>query len=118
MSEITGWTDQDIPDQTGKVAIVTGGNSGIGYETVRILAQRGAHVILAARNAIKGEEAVAKILSENPSANVETQPLDLADLSSIAEFAGSVQRTRNSFRSPDQQRWDHGSPQGDNSRRV
>ena len=59
MSEITGWTEQDIPDQTGKVAIVTGGNSGIGYETVRILAQRGAHVILAARNAIKGEEAVA-----------------------------------------------------------
>lgn len=89
MSEITGWTEQDIPDQTGKVAIVTGGNSGIGYETVRILAQRGAHVILAARNAIKGEEAVAKILSENPSANVETQPLDLADLSSIGEFAGA-----------------------------
>ena len=89
MSENTGWTEQDVPDQTGKVIIVTGGNSGIGYETVRILALRGAHVILAARNAIKGDEAVNEILSEDPSANVETQPLDLADLSSIREFAGS-----------------------------
>jgi len=89
MSENTGWTEQDVPDQTGKVIIVTGGNSGIGYETVRILALRGAHVILAARNAIKGDEAVNEILSEDPSANVETQPLDLADLSSIREFASS-----------------------------
>ena len=62
MSENTGWTEQDVPDQTGKVIIVTGGNSGIGYETVRILALRGAHVILAARNAIKGDEAVNQIL--------------------------------------------------------
>tara|TARA_B100000902_G_C27155022_1_gene835701 strand:- start:118 stop:1065 length:948 start_codon:yes stop_codon:yes gene_type:complete len=86
MAESTGWTEQDTPDQTGKVVIVTGGNSGIGYETVRILAQRGAHVILAVRNAIKGNEAIKQIRTENPSANVETQPLDLADLSSIKEF--------------------------------
>jgi len=87
MSEAMGWTEGDIPDQTGKVAIVTGGNSGIGYETVRILAKCGAHVVLAARNSIKGNEAVDKIIAEFPSAKVETQPLDLADLSSIENFA-------------------------------
>ena len=89
MSETAGWTEEDIPDQTGKVAIVTGGNSGIGYETVRILAKRGAHVVLAARNSIKGNEAINKIVSEFPSANVEIQPLDLADLSSVKNFASN-----------------------------
>tara|TARA_B100000686_G_scaffold346954_1_gene434624 strand:- start:468 stop:1415 length:948 start_codon:yes stop_codon:yes gene_type:complete len=87
MSEAMSWTEEDVPDQTGKIAIVTGGNSGIGYETVRILAVRGAHVILAVRNSIKGNEAVSRIMAELPSANVETQPLDLADLSSVKDFA-------------------------------
>ncbi len=94
MSETMGWTEEDIPDQTGKVAIVTGGNSGIGYETVRILAKRGAHVVLAARNSIKGHEAVSKIVSEFPSANVETQPLDLADLASIKDFSTSFKERK------------------------
>jgi NAD(P)-dependent dehydrogenase (short-subunit alcohol dehydrogenase family) len=87
MSEVMGWIEEDIPDQTGKVAIVTGGNSGIGFETARVLAMRGAHVVLAARNSIKGNEAIEKIESEHPTAHIETMPLDLADLSTVKDFS-------------------------------
>ena len=84
---MTHWTVQDIPDQTGTLAIVTGGNSGIGFETAQALARAGAHVIVAARSEHKGEEAIQQIKQAFPPAQVETAVLDLADLSSIAALA-------------------------------
>ncbi len=61
MSSNTKWTAEKIPDQSGKIAIVTGSNSGIGFETARILADKNAEVILAVRNQGKGEKAIQKI---------------------------------------------------------
>jgi NAD(P)-dependent dehydrogenase (short-subunit alcohol dehydrogenase family) len=81
------WTPRDMPSQQGRLAIVTGANSGIGYQTARYLARAGATVILACRNAEKGEAACAKIRSENAAARVETRTLDVADLDSVRRFA-------------------------------
>ena len=81
------WTFEDMPDQTGRTAIVTGANSGIGYETTRMLALRGATVVLACRNLEKGEAARTKILAEKPAGEVTVQALDLSDLDSVAAFA-------------------------------
>ena len=81
------WGFKDIPSQEGKVAIVTGSNSGIGYPTARELGLAGAHVILACRNARKAEEALGRLASEAPQASFEFMELDLADLDSVAEFA-------------------------------
>jgi NAD(P)-dependent dehydrogenase (short-subunit alcohol dehydrogenase family) len=83
------WTFEDVPDQTGRVAIVTGANTGIGYETARMLALRGAQVVLACRNLEKAEAARARILAEQPSGSVTAEPLDLSDLGSVAAFAGA-----------------------------
>lgn len=73
------WTLQDIPDQTGRVAIVTGANSGIGLETARELARKGASVVLACRSEARAGEALADIRAELPDAQVEFGSLDLAD---------------------------------------
>jgi NAD(P)-dependent dehydrogenase (short-subunit alcohol dehydrogenase family) len=81
------WTSQDIPDQHGKLAVVTGGNSGIGYEAARELAAKGARVILAVRNAEKGQAAVAAIQRAHPGAAAEVMALDLSNLESIRGFA-------------------------------
>lgn len=81
------WSEQDVPDQTGRIAIVTGANSGIGLETARILAQKGAHVVLACRNKEKGEAACADIIQSDPQARVEFQHLDLSRLESVKTFA-------------------------------
>ncbi len=81
------WTVKNIPDLTGKAAIVTGANSGIGYEMVRALARKGAIVILACRNKDKGEAALQQIRREDPEAKVELMQLDLADLASVRYFA-------------------------------
>ncbi|MEV0622208.1 oxidoreductase [Nonomuraea sp. NPDC050404] len=87
---MTSWTPASIPDLTGKTAIVTGANSGIGLPTALELARHGAHVIVAARNPGKGEEAVASILRAVPGARVEYGRLDLADLDSVRRFAEGV----------------------------
>lgn len=81
------WTPRQMPPQQGRRAIVTGANSGIGYQTVRYLSRVGATVIMACRSAEKGEAARAKIVSENPSAKVEARVLDVADLDSVRRFA-------------------------------
>jgi NAD(P)-dependent dehydrogenase (short-subunit alcohol dehydrogenase family) len=86
------WTHADIPDQSGKTAIVTGANTGIGYETARALAKKGADLILACRSQEKGEAAVQRIAAEQPRGRVEFTPLDLADLDSIRTFAGRLAR--------------------------
>ncbi|MER5945181.1 oxidoreductase [Streptomyces sp. NPDC001904] len=84
---MTGWNARDIPDQSGRTAVVTGANSGIGYVTARELARAGAQVVLACRNARLGSAAVDRIRDEVPDAAVEFGALDLADLASVRGFA-------------------------------
>jgi NAD(P)-dependent dehydrogenase (short-subunit alcohol dehydrogenase family) len=86
----TKWTAADIPQQSGRVAIVTGANSGLGLVTARELARAGARVVLACRSTEKGEAAAARIVSAVPGAVVETAVLDLADLGSVREFAATA----------------------------
>jgi NAD(P)-dependent dehydrogenase (short-subunit alcohol dehydrogenase family) len=83
----SNWTAKNIPDLTGKVAIVTGANSGIGFETAQALARKGATVILACRNKEKGEAAIQQIAQEYPDAKTELLQLDLSDLASVRRFA-------------------------------
>ncbi|MEE8600111.1 oxidoreductase [Euzebya tangerina] len=94
MAEMT-WTLADIPDQTGRVAVVTGANSGIGLITARELAIKGAHVVMGCRNLTKGESAVADIRAEAPSAALELVQLDLASLDSVRAFAAEVKGRHN-----------------------
>jgi NAD(P)-dependent dehydrogenase (short-subunit alcohol dehydrogenase family) len=81
------WTTDQIPDQTGRAAVVTGGNSGLGLETVRELARRGARVVLACRDTGKGAAALTDIKAGVPSADVQVATLDLASLDSVRAFA-------------------------------
>ncbi len=80
------WTEADIPDQSGRVAIVTGGNGGLGLESSRMLAAAGAEVVIAARNETKAAEAVAAIRESVPEARLSVQPLDLSSLVSVRAF--------------------------------
>ncbi|MER7957946.1 oxidoreductase [Streptomyces sp. NPDC096030] len=84
------WSARDIPDQRGRTAVVTGSNSGIGLVTARELARRGARVVLACRSETRGAAAVERVRNDVPGAEVECRPLDLADLSSVREFAASL----------------------------
>jgi NAD(P)-dependent dehydrogenase (short-subunit alcohol dehydrogenase family) len=84
------WTRDDIPDQSGRLAIITGANSGIGLETARELARRSAHVVLACRSQPRAEAAIEDIRAELPEAGVEFMRLDLEDLDQVREFAASV----------------------------
>ncbi|PRY27874.1 SDR family oxidoreductase [Pseudosporangium ferrugineum] len=77
----------DVPDQTGRLAVVTGANSGTGREAAARLAAAGAHVVLAVRTPAKGDRARAEILDAHPRAAVEVRRLDLGDLASVREFA-------------------------------
>ncbi len=90
----TKWTVEDIPDQTGRVAVVTGANTGLGLETARALARRGAAVTLAVRNLDKGRAAIDDVRGDVPDAEVELQELDLASLDSIREAAAEIGRRR------------------------
>lgn len=86
------WTVADVPDQTGRTAVVTGANSGIGFETARVLADRGAKVILACRNLEKAEAAAARIRVDSGSHLVEVVELDLSDLASVRSAADEIGR--------------------------
>jgi NAD(P)-dependent dehydrogenase (short-subunit alcohol dehydrogenase family) len=87
---MTKWTIEEIGSQKGKLAVVTGANSGIGWHTALELARAGAEVILAARSEAKGKEAVEKIRREVPQAAVRLELLDLASLRSVRAFAEKV----------------------------
>ncbi|HEY3750778.1 MAG TPA: SDR family oxidoreductase [Pseudonocardiaceae bacterium] len=80
----------DVPDQTGRLAVVTGANSGTGKETAKRLAGAGARVVLAVRTPAKGEQARAEILEQYPDADLEVRRIDLADLASVHEFADGL----------------------------
>lgn len=86
------WTAENIPNQKGKVAIVTGSSSGIGFETARVLAEKQATVIIAVRNLEKGNKAAEKILAQNKNADVKVMELDLANLGSVEKFAENFQK--------------------------
>ena len=81
------WTARDIPDQTGRVALVTGANSGLGYHTALELARHGAKVVVASRSDVRGKEAMARIIAEVPDADLDLRALDLASLANIRSFA-------------------------------
>jgi NAD(P)-dependent dehydrogenase (short-subunit alcohol dehydrogenase family) len=81
------WTTANIPDQTGRTAVVTGANTGLGYETAAALAAKGAHVVLAVRSLDKGNDAAARIADATPGASVAVQQLDLGSLESVRSAA-------------------------------
>jgi NAD(P)-dependent dehydrogenase (short-subunit alcohol dehydrogenase family) len=81
------WTAEQIPSQAGKTALVTGANSGIGYQAAVELARHGAYVLLGCRSVTKGQEALARLKAEVPGAKAELVELDMASLRSIRAFA-------------------------------
>src|SRR6516164_11534166 len=84
------WTSEDVPGQQGRLAVVTDANTGLGFETARVLAARGASVVLAVRDTEKGKRAAARIAATAPGANVTVQPLDLASLESVRAAAAEL----------------------------
>jgi NAD(P)-dependent dehydrogenase (short-subunit alcohol dehydrogenase family) len=84
------WTTADIPDQSGRVAVVTGANGGLGVEVTRELARKGGHVVMAVRDRAKADAARASVLGEVAGASLELRPLDLASLASVREAASSI----------------------------
>lgn len=81
------WSTEDIIDQSGKTVIITGSNSGIGFETAKALYEKGAHVILACRDMVKAQSAIAEIQKQPKSGKLEAAQLDLSSLSSVSRFA-------------------------------
>ena len=86
------WTKHDMPDQAGKTVLVTGSNAGIGYETALALYQAGAHVIVACRDADKGEAAISRMERANGRGSLELNVLDLADLEAIQAATNGVKQ--------------------------
>jgi NAD(P)-dependent dehydrogenase (short-subunit alcohol dehydrogenase family) len=89
------WTADDIPDLSGQVIIVTGANSGIGFEATKELVRHGAQVIMACRSVEKATAALSKLQADIPSANAEVMALDLGDLDSVRAFATAFQAKYN-----------------------
>lgn len=83
----TVWTADNIPNQNGKTFLITGANSGIGFEASKVLSKKGAQVILTSRDLKKGMEAIEAIKKENPTAKLDLLLLDLADFQSIHNFS-------------------------------
>lgn len=87
------WTVADMPSQAGRIYLVTGGTSGIGYETARALAAAGAQVVIAARDEQRGEDAIASIRQQSTQAQVRFETLDLADLTAVRAFGERLNRS-------------------------
>lgn len=87
------WSAKDIPNLDGKIIVITGANSGLGFECSKVLAQKGATIIMAVRTVAKGEQAKADILKQNPTASIDVMRLDVGDLSSVREFAEAFKAT-------------------------
>jgi NAD(P)-dependent dehydrogenase (short-subunit alcohol dehydrogenase family) len=90
MTNVAQWVEAHVPDQSGRIALITGANSGIGLETARILARQGAHVVMACRTRSKAEAGRANILQSVPKALISLVDLDLGSLHSISEAAEAV----------------------------
>jgi NAD(P)-dependent dehydrogenase (short-subunit alcohol dehydrogenase family) len=84
------WTVNDMPDQSGVIAVVTGANSGLGFEVSRALARKGATVVMAVRNMERGQAAAGRIKAEIPEADLQPRTLDLGSLESVRAFAAVV----------------------------
>lgn len=89
---MSGFTEADVPSQEGRTIIVTGANTGLGFESAKVLAARGARVLLACRSRAKAEEAMARIGAEVSGADLAHLPLDLADLLSVRSAAKLAER--------------------------
>jgi len=89
-TKYAAWRAQHLTDLAGKIAVVTGANSGLGFETAKGLIERGAAVVMACRDLRRGEAARRRLLCAFPHAAVDLLPLDLASLSSVADFAGQL----------------------------
>ncbi len=87
------WTTAQIPDQSGRVVVITGANSGIGLEAARVLVAKGAHVVLACRNPAKATDAESLLRAETPNASVEVMALDVSRLASVRAFAEAFRAT-------------------------
>src|SRR5206468_12688319 len=95
MSKPSGFTEADVPDQSGKCFIVTGANTGVGFEIARVLAAKGARVLLGCREQTRAQDAIARIKRITPNAALVWLPLDLGDLDSVrtaAEIAAKEPR--------------------------
>jgi NAD(P)-dependent dehydrogenase (short-subunit alcohol dehydrogenase family) len=92
MSSNGKWSTANVPDQRGRVAVVTGANTGLGYHTAEVLAECGAHVVLAVRNLEKGNLALARIVAAHPQADVTLQELDLGSLDSVRTAATALRK--------------------------
>lgn len=88
----SNWTTDNIADQTGRVAVITGANTGIGFHTAKALAACGAHVVLAVRNREKGRAAAVRIRTDDPAADMAVQELDLTSLDSVRAAAEDLRK--------------------------
>jgi NAD(P)-dependent dehydrogenase (short-subunit alcohol dehydrogenase family) len=84
------WTENNVPDQRGRVAVVTGANTGLGFDTARVLAERGATVVLAVRDTEKGKQAAQRISTAAPGADVTVAHVDLSSLASVRAAAAEL----------------------------
>lgn len=89
---MTRWTAQDMPDQTGRTVVITGANSGLGYESTLAFARKNAHVVMACRNLKKAEPARDEILKAVPNAALNIMELDLSSLASVRAFADAYKK--------------------------
>lgn len=87
------WSISDMPDMSGKTAVITGGNTGLGFKTALELVRRGAHVVIGSRSTANGEQAVARIRADIPDAKIGFCQLELTDDTSVTDFANAYMDT-------------------------